>query len=219
MHDFLSQSMSLSAALEGKYASTIIDGNVDRDFVSTALRTIGDGSVAAVGVTVMGGPQLRSAIAVSKAIREKLPALPIIWGGAFPTVCPEATVNAPYVDYAVSAQGEDTLIELLGHARRSAATTALDSITGLSWRLDGNAVHNRDRKFSAVQPRAGCCLTSRLENPRQYLTKTYLGRTHDRLSGRLGLPVPLHLLRSRNDVSRQDGACPRPHGWSRTLDL
>jgi radical SAM superfamily enzyme YgiQ (UPF0313 family) len=105
--------MSLSASLDGKYESTIIDGNVDRDFVSTALRAVGDPSVAAVGVTVMGGPQLQSAIAVSKAIREKVPALPIIWGGAFPTVCPDAALNSPYVDYAVRAQGEDTLIELL----------------------------------------------------------------------------------------------------------
>ena len=51
-----------------------------------------------------------SAIAVSKAIRERLPAVPIIWGGAFPTVCPEAALNAPYVDYAVRATGR-------GHAR------------------------------------------------------------------------------------------------------
>src|SRR6202161_3533269 len=93
--------LSLSAALDGKYESTIIDGNVDRDYVSSAVRAIADGSIAAVGITVMGGPQLCSAIAVSKAIREKMPALPIIWGGAFPTVCPDATLNAAYVDFAV----------------------------------------------------------------------------------------------------------------------
>src|SRR5258708_8779792 len=80
--------MSLSAALEGKYESTIIDGNVDRDYVSTALRAIGDGSVSAVGVTAIGGPQLRSAIAVSKAIREKSPTSPIVCGLAHPTACP-----------------------------------------------------------------------------------------------------------------------------------
>ena len=62
--------MSLSAALDGKYASTIIDGNIDREFVSTTVRNISDGSVGAVGISVMGGPQLRSAIAVSKAIRK-----------------------------------------------------------------------------------------------------------------------------------------------------
>jgi radical SAM superfamily enzyme YgiQ (UPF0313 family) len=165
--------MSLSAALESKYKSTIIDGNVDRDFVSTALRAVDDKTVAAVGVTVMGGPQLCSAIAVSKAIREKTPALPIIWGGAFPTVCPEASLNVSYVDYAVRSQGEDTLIELLD-ALAECRDETLNSITGLSWRLRGQVVHNKDRKFSAAS--LGRMLPyERLENPRQYLTKTYLG--------------------------------------------
>ena len=166
--------LSLSAALDGKFPSTILDGNVDRDFVSTALRTIADGSVGAVGVTVMGGPQLLSAIAVSKAIRESLPALPIIWGGAFPTVCPDATLNAPYVDYAVRAQGEGTLIELLG-ALAPGRRDAVGSILGLSWRLDGEVVHNGERKFSAASLNE-MLPYQKLENPRQYLTKTYLGR-------------------------------------------
>jgi anaerobic magnesium-protoporphyrin IX monomethyl ester cyclase len=165
--------LSVSAALEGRYASTIIDGNIDRDFVATALRAISDGSVAAVGVTVMGGPQLRSAIAVSKAIREKTPSIPIIWGGAFPTVCPEATLNAPYVDYAVRGQGEDTIVEVLNTFHGS-GKDEVASISGLSWRLDGRAVHNADRKFSTsslerVLP------YDKLANPRQYLAKTYLG--------------------------------------------
>jgi radical SAM superfamily enzyme YgiQ (UPF0313 family) len=166
--------MSLSAALEGKYESTIIDGNVDPQYVSTALRAIDDGSVAAVGVTVMGGPQLRSAIALSKAIREKQPAIPIIWGGAFPTVCPDAALNAAYVDYVVRAQGEETLIELL-QALAERGSQALESIAGLSWRLRGANVHNKDRRFSAAS--LGKMLPyEKLDNPRQYLTKTYLGQ-------------------------------------------
>jgi len=141
--------LSLSSSLDGKYTSTIIDGNIDRDFVATAVRSVSDGSVGAVGMTVMGGPQLRSAIAVSKAVREKLPALPIIWGGAFPTVCPEATLNAPYVDYGVRGQGEDTLVELL-NALAAGRKEALDSIPGLTWRRRGQVVHNADRKFSTA---------------------------------------------------------------------
>ncbi len=76
----------------------------------------------------MGGPQLCSAIAVSKAIREKLPSIPIVWGGAFPTICPDAALNAPYVDYAVRAQGEDTFIELLrALAERGGRGVGIDS--------------------------------------------------------------------------------------------
>ena len=166
--------MSLSAALDGKYESTIIDGNVDRNYISTALRAIAGGSVSAIGVTVMGGPQLCSAIAVSKAIREKLPGVPIVWGGAFPTVVPDAALNAPYVDYVVRAQGEDTFVELL-QALSEHRPEALDSIPGLSWKLRGQAVHNKDRKFSSASLNR-MLPYDKLENPRQYLTNTYLGR-------------------------------------------
>jgi len=166
--------LSLSEALEGKYASRILDGNVDRDFVATAVRAVSNGDVGAVGVTVMGGPQLLSAIAVSKAIRERLPSVPIIWGGAFPTVCPDAAVSAPYVDFAVRAQGEGTLVELLD-AIAAGESNAFGSIAGLSWRQRGQVVHNKDRPFSAAGLNR-MLPYERLENPRQYLTHTYLGR-------------------------------------------
>jgi anaerobic magnesium-protoporphyrin IX monomethyl ester cyclase len=164
--------LSLSAALEDKYTPVIIDGNVDRDFIATAVRAAGEPGVAAVGVTVMGGPQLLSAIAVSRAIRARNPALPIIWGGAFPTVCPDSAVNAAYVDYAVRAQGEETFLELL---EALAHGGDLGSIAGLTRRTDGVAVHNAERRFSAASL-ARRLPYERLERPEQYLTHTYLGR-------------------------------------------
>jgi anaerobic magnesium-protoporphyrin IX monomethyl ester cyclase len=164
--------LSLSAALEGKYTPIIIDGNVDRDFIATAVRAAGERGVAAVGVTVMGGPQLLSAIAVSRAIRARNPALPIVWGGAFPTVCPDSAVNAAYVDYAVRAQGEQTFLELLDALARGAD---LGSIAGLTRRTGGVAVHNIERRFSAASL-AHRLPYERLERPEQYLTHTYLGR-------------------------------------------
>src|SRR6516162_7006487 len=78
--------LNLSAALDGRYASSIIDGNIDRDFVASTVRILASGGVEAVGVSVMGGPQLQSAIRVSKRIRAGFPAIPIIWGGHFPTI-------------------------------------------------------------------------------------------------------------------------------------
>ena len=166
--------LSLSASLAGKHTSTIIDGNIDRDFVSTALRTVCDENIDAVGVSVMGGPQLPTAIKVSRAIREQSPTTPIIWGGHFPTICPEPALNAPYVDYAIRGQGEDTfgeLLDALGADRKD----ALASIAGLSWRRGKEIVHNKNRLFSAAS------LTSplpyeRLNNVEQYLSKTFLGQ-------------------------------------------
>jgi anaerobic magnesium-protoporphyrin IX monomethyl ester cyclase len=164
--------MSLAAALEGKRETTLIDGNIDRDFVATAARAVAAGDVSAVGVTVMGGPQLRSAIAVSRALKAQDARVPIIWGGAFPTVCPDAALAAPYVDFAVRGQGEQTLCELLDIVA-AADTPALQGIMGLSWQ-DEEVVHNRERPFSAVSL-ARRLPYERLGDPRQYLPRTYLG--------------------------------------------
>ena len=71
---------SLRTALEGRHRATILDGNIDRNFITTAVRAVGEG-VDAVGVTVMGGPQLTSAIAVSRAIRARCPTTRRFTGG------------------------------------------------------------------------------------------------------------------------------------------
>src|SRR5450432_3165566 len=105
--------LNLASALEGAHATTLLDGNVERDFIARAVSAVSAGQVDALAVSVMGGPQLPPAIALSRAVRAAAPEVPIIWGGAFPTNCPDATLNTSYVDYAVRAQGEDTFTQLL----------------------------------------------------------------------------------------------------------
>src|SRR5216110_1322017 len=81
--------LSLGTALEEQgYSTELVDGNVDREFIDTVRRSLSARTFDAVGVTVMGGPQVPTAIAVSKVIREVAPSVPIIWGGYFPTICP-----------------------------------------------------------------------------------------------------------------------------------
>ncbi|WP_116809866.1 B12-binding domain-containing radical SAM protein [Steroidobacter cummioxidans] len=165
--------LSLSVALEGRYRTRIIDGNIDRDFVATTLRYLANGDIGAIGMTIMGGPQLRTAITASRAVRERFPSVPIVWGGAFPTNCPHATLNVPYVDYAVRSQGEETFLELLD-ALSHQDSNALAAIRGLSWRDGEDIIHNPDREFSAAS--LGDRLPyETLENPTQYLSRTYLG--------------------------------------------
>ena len=166
--------LNLAAALEGQYACSIIDGNIDRDFVNTAVRAVRNDAIDAVGLSVMGGPQLPTAIAASRAIREQSPSTPIIWGGHFPTICPDAVLNAPYVDYAVRAQGEDTFRELLD-AHFAGRPESLPAIRGLSWRDGSGNVHNENRAFSAAGLEKPLPY-ERLGTLSKYLSPTYLGR-------------------------------------------
>src|SRR5262245_38537639 len=104
--------LTLAARLEDRYTCDIVDGNVE-DAVSASLQALGNAQFNAVGVTVMGGPQVQTAIDVSRAIRMHSPATPIVWGGYFPTLYPDAALNAGYVDYLVRGQGEEVLPEML----------------------------------------------------------------------------------------------------------
>lgn len=135
--------LSLAAALEGRHRYHIIDANLDRRPLDTAHEVMARGTIDAIGVTVMPGPQVVDGVALSAALRAAYPAIPIIWGGYFPTLYTQAAINAPYVDYAVRGPGEDTLLELLD---RLDAEGSLADVDGLTWKREGRIVHNRPRR-------------------------------------------------------------------------
>jgi radical SAM superfamily enzyme YgiQ (UPF0313 family) len=146
--------LALGAVLEGRAEYEIIDGNVDGDARGTVLRALAAGPCDLVGLTVMPGPQVAPAIEIAGAVRAAHPAVPIAWGGYFPTLYPEAAIHAPYVDYVVRGQGEATLLDLLARlpdagppsARSSARDgSALRGVAGLTWKDGGEVVHNPER--------------------------------------------------------------------------
>lgn len=165
--------LNLSAALDRQGSSRIIDGNVDRDIVGATLRAIEEEHFDAAGISVMGGPQIEPAIAVSKAIRERFPAMPIVWGGYFPTLNADTALGASYVDYAIRGPGDETLPELLAALGRP--DRDVSRIGGLSWKHDGALVHNPNRRISMQD--SGIVLPyDKLGDPRRYLAQTFLGR-------------------------------------------
>src|SRR5438270_7212305 len=69
--------LNLAAVLEGRWPWRIVDGNIDPDPVRTALAALAEQPHALVGVTVMPGPQVPTAIEISSAIRVAYPSVPI----------------------------------------------------------------------------------------------------------------------------------------------
>ena len=135
--------MALAAVLEGREEYEIVDGNIEDNPAETILELMRTRTVELLGVSVMPGPQMAAAIAVCRAIRESHPELPIVWGGYFPSIYTDATLNARYVDYAVRGQGEETLLELLEAIR---GKRSLEGILGLSYKdIFGLHRHNPER--------------------------------------------------------------------------
>jgi radical SAM superfamily enzyme YgiQ (UPF0313 family) len=182
--------MALGAALPQGESWEIFDGNepghenfdVLARFVDEAAAR-GD-AVELLAVSAMPGPQLASAVPLTKALKARHPSIPIVWGGYFPTMYTAVTLNAPYVDWIVRGQGEATLVELLDvvRGRRDPST-----VKGLAWRAADGAPHvNAEREW--VSP-------NELPSPRYdkvrvpgYLESTFLGWRTGVYSASIGCP-------------------------------
>ena len=166
--------VALAQSLEHNHELTIIDGNIERDTPAAVRRALAAGPFEAVGITVMGGPQVEPAIGISKAIRGASPATPVVWGGYFPTLYPAVAVNASYIDYAIRGQGDVTFPELLD-ALRGEGNRDLRHIAGLTWRQGNQTIINSERPISGQR---GSLIPGYrlLGDPRLYLPKTVLGQ-------------------------------------------
>jgi anaerobic magnesium-protoporphyrin IX monomethyl ester cyclase len=136
--------MAVGAALPADVSWEIVDGNLPGIDVVSKVSSIvetqpsfGD-PVTAIALTVMPGPQLVSAVPISKALKARFPTIPIVWGGNFGSLYPDPVLNALYVDWLVRGQGEDSFVELLEAiaGRRDPAT-----IAGIGYRLPTGAHH------------------------------------------------------------------------------
>jgi radical SAM superfamily enzyme YgiQ (UPF0313 family) len=165
--------LSIAAVLEGKEDFTIVDGNLDTNPSSTLDKIAATSSVEVLAVSVMPGPQMVAAITLCKEFRRKHPRIPIVWGGYFPSLYTDATLNAAYVDYAIRGQGEDTLLELLEAVR---GPRKLTEVRGLSFKdAFGLHVHNPERPLRS--PNDFPTLPyHRLESVERYLLPTFLGK-------------------------------------------
>jgi len=164
--------LALAAILEGKEEYEIVDGNIDPHPLDTIGRIAQEKPLEMLGVSVMPGPQMVQAIALSKEVRARYPKIPVVWGGYFPSLYPDAALNAPYVDVLVRSQGEDTFPELLAAVREG---RDLREIAGVSYKDQfGLHVHTQDRPIRSPGDFPWMPY-HRLREPAKYIARTFLG--------------------------------------------
>src|SRR5579863_8302090 len=185
--------LSIAAVLEGREDYVIVDGNLDPHPIETLDGIFRDNQVELLAVTVMPGPQTVTAVQGSRAVRERYPRVPIAWGGYFASNYTEAALNAPYVDFAVRGQGEDTLLELL------------DALRGRCNLRDSRPVVQRRGRRAPAQCRAShaaarhISLVSLPSHPGGEISPADFSRPADRRPpGEHRMPLPLQLLRRRH---------------------
>src|SRR3989442_1271391 len=86
--------LSLAAVLEGQEDFALVDGNVDADPLGTLSDLFQSNPGELLAVSVMFGPQMVAAMQTCREIRCRFPRVPIVWGGYFPSLYPDAALNA-----------------------------------------------------------------------------------------------------------------------------
>ena len=133
--------LSLAGALrESGYQPVIIDGALDPHYATRLRKEASD--CACLGVSLLTGPMIRDAIAVSKMFRELRPDVPIIYGGWHPSLTTGETLREDFVDIVVRHQGERTLVDILD---RLASERSLELVPGCWFKENGRMRRNPDR--------------------------------------------------------------------------
>lgn len=176
--------LALAAMIEGKEDYAIVDGNLVDDPTKAIARIMHETPARMLAVTVMPGPQTRSAIPVSKWFKENYPQVPVVWGGYFPSIYPDAALNANYVDFVVRGQGENTFVELLAALDGDRRFTG---IRGLSFKDQfGLRVHNAERPLKS--PGDFPMMPYHRLDPKPYLRPTFLGSRTTVYQASIGCP-------------------------------
>ena len=157
----------------------------------------------------MPGPQMVAAIPIMQGFRAKYMSVPIVWGGYFPSLYTDATLNANYVDFVVKGQGEETFAELLCALR---GDRKFGHISGLSFKdVFGLHVHNADAS-AARSPNDFLypALSQAGHRWRSICCRRFWGRRTAGPSASIGCPLPVPVLRRSADFStaaRKTGGC------------
>ena len=163
--------LHLAAVLEGREEYEIIDGNADPDPWATIDALMQSKPVELLAVSVMPGPQLKAAVPLCRAFREKYPRVPIVWGGYFASLYTDAALNARYVDFVVKGQGEETFVELI---EALSGSRDFARIRGLAFKDQfGLHVHTAERPMKA--PDEFPWLPYHRLDAAKYIANTFLG--------------------------------------------
>jgi len=124
----------------------VIDAMTEPDYLEQVLEAC-DGA-SAFGSSCILGYQVWDGAQVAQAVRERYPAMPIVWGGWFPSAIPELYLGSDICDCVVFGQGEQTFPEVLETWRAHGRGADLSDVDGAIWKKDGQIVRNPPRKVA-----------------------------------------------------------------------
>ena len=127
--------------LRAGYQVRIIDSTITPNFRTRVIEELRD--ALCLAVSLVTGPMIKETVEIARAAKLLYPDKPVILGGWHPSLLPQQTLAAPYVDVVVQGQGEDALLEIV---QRIEARESFEGIRGVGCK-DGDRI-----SFNATRP-------------------------------------------------------------------
>src|SRR6266700_6681512 len=127
------------------YQIVLIDSTITPDYKKRVLEETRD--ALCLGISLVTGPMIRETVEIAKAIKAWNPDFPIVLGGWHPSLLPTQTLQAPYIDYVVRGQGEESFLELVGHIENRSAP---DFVAGIGFKRDNKLVFTPERALRPI---------------------------------------------------------------------
>src|SRR5579863_8880044 len=123
--------------LRAGYQVKIIDSTITPQFQRRVMEELND--ALCLAVSLVTGPMIRETVQIGREAKRLYPNLPIILGGWHPSLLPDQTLAADFVDAVVIGQGEDALLEIV---QRIEAGESCKGVAGAGYKEDGRIQFN-----------------------------------------------------------------------------
>ncbi|MEW5974617.1 MAG: radical SAM protein [Acidobacteriota bacterium] len=131
--------------LQAGYRVKVVDSTITPDFEAAVLREMQD--ALCLAVSLVTGPMIRQTASVARAVKAHYPEKPVILGGWHPSLLPDQTLAAEFVDIVVRGQGERSLLEVV---RRIEQQVALGDVEGIGYKEDEELIFTPSRPLEPI---------------------------------------------------------------------
>jgi radical SAM superfamily enzyme YgiQ (UPF0313 family) len=173
---------------------TSFDGSVE-SIIKSVKKNFSDNTVA-FAISTMSGTQLKNSISIAKELKKIYPNIPIIFGGAHPTVLPLQTLEADYIDYVVWGEGEISLPLLINSI---CLKNDPSKIKGIGFKKNGKVIITEKSDYTPLNRIFN--LPYNLYDMTKYPRKLNIGpqKIHQIYTSR-GCPFNCHFCSNSNDI-------------------
>ena len=126
--------------LRAGYDVKLIDSTITHNYRQRVLEEVRD--AICLGISLVTGPMIRETVEIARAVKAWNPEFPVVLGGWHPSLLPQQTLEADFVDIVIRGQGETSMLEVVQHLE---ARESLDKIAGVGFKRDGSLMMNPER--------------------------------------------------------------------------